>query len=279
MLQNLRKWSIGLLMLPLVAQAAPATKPFRWPNPSTDCEQFKEGPIAQYSRLTALSKVPQEQLSRNIIPKNLVEIPAEVLNPNAIKWAAQAAAKTPPESTLYKYLAEQETLQAFLKMAARARSEGYRLYIYSGYRSYVDQCYVYSEKLRDVQYKATSDQELQEMTELVFLTSAYPGRSEHQLGTALDITSESNGLLVNKEFEITAEFQWLEKNAHLYGFAMSYPQHDGLFNQTTGYVYEPWHWRYIGPRYAQQFKKIHEKQGITLVEYLRQLNKPTKKNK
>jgi D-alanyl-D-alanine carboxypeptidase len=51
-------------------------------------------------------------------------------------------------------------------------------------------------------------------------------------------------------------------NAHAYGFALSYP---AGAEHVTGYAYEPWHWRYIGPDHATAWKSS----GLTLVEYLR----------
>ena len=51
-------------------------------------------------------------------------------------------------------------------------------------------------------------------------------------------------------------------NAHLYGFALSYP---ACCEAITGYAYEPWHWRYIGVEHAAAWKTS----GLTLVEYLR----------
>jgi D-alanyl-D-alanine carboxypeptidase len=53
-------------------------------------------------------------------------------------------------------------------------------------------------------------------------------------------------------------------NAHLYGFALSYP---AGAEPVTGYAYEPWHWRYIGTDHAAAWKAS----GLTLVEYLRRV--------
>lgn len=69
--------------------------------------------------------------------------------------------------------------------------------------------------------------------------SADQGYSEHQLGTALDFTTvETNGALTG--FENTPAYAWLLKNAHRYGFVLSYPQDNAY------YIFEPWHWRYVG---------------------------------
>ncbi len=69
--------------------------------------------------------------------------------------------------------------------------------------------------------------------------SADQGYSEHQLGTTVDFTTEhTKGSLVG--FDATPAYAWLSKNAHKYGFILSYPKGN------TYYQYEPWHWRYVG---------------------------------
>jgi len=59
-------------------------------------------------------------------------------------------------------------------------------------------------------------------------------------------------------------WNWLKDNAHLYGFAISYPENK---QNVTGYVYEPWHYRWIGKEFAKEFKET----GSTsyLAEFLR----------
>jgi len=69
--------------------------------------------------------------------------------------------------------------------------------------------------------------------------SADQGYSEHQLGTTLDLTDVATGgpWLA---FENTDAYAWLEKNAYKYGFVLSYPKDNGF------YIFEPWHWRFVG---------------------------------
>ncbi len=76
--------------------------------------------------------------------------------------------------------------------------------------------------------------------------SARPGRSQHQLGTVIDFGS------VTPEFADTPEGQWLAAHAGAFGFSLSYP--DGK-EDLTGYVYEPWHFRYIGVQSCAVQKK------------------------
>ncbi len=92
--------------------------------------------------------------------------------------------------------------------------------------------------------------------------SARAGRSEHQLGTTVDLTGSSLGFRPTASaFTDSKEKEWLSENAYKFGFVMSYPQDS---KEITGYVYEPWHWRYIGVEHA---KKVKEK-DILPIEYL-----------
>lgn len=76
--------------------------------------------------------------------------------------------------------------------------------------------------------------------------SADQGYSEHQLGTTVDFATASS---TTATFEKTSANQWLVKNAHKYGFVLSYPKSNKY------YVYEPWHWRFVGVDLAT---KLHD---------------------
>lgn len=72
--------------------------------------------------------------------------------------------------------------------------------------------------------------------------SADQGYSEHQLGTTVDFTTRATGTLDG--FQNTAAYAWLQKNAYRYGFILSYPAGNAY------YQYEPWHWRFVGTKLA-----------------------------
>lgn len=95
---------------------------------------------------------------------------------------------------------------------------------------------------------------------------AKPGHSEHQLGTALDMKSGSDPAFSYDNFKNSAEYAWLVAHAYKYGFIQSYKTGT---ESITGYIPEPWHWRYVGIDNAQA---IHD-QGITTYEYLQALKK------
>lgn len=70
--------------------------------------------------------------------------------------------------------------------------------------------------------------------------SARPGHSEHQLGTTIDITHESVQYDLVQAFENTVPGKWLIENSQNFGFIRS------LDEQQADYIYEPWHFRYVG---------------------------------
>lgn len=76
--------------------------------------------------------------------------------------------------------------------------------------------------------------------------SADQGYSEHQLGTAVDFTGAEGHL--DESFAQTKEFQWLVENAHKHGFVLSYPPDNEY------YVFEPWHWRFVGEDLARDLE-------------------------
>ncbi len=138
---------------------------------------------------------------------------------------------------------DKETGEAFSEMAAAAARDGLSIYIVSGYRSYSTQ---YSTYNYFVNYygRARADR-----------SSARPGHSEHQTGLAVDINSTSSA------FAYTPEAKWLAENCWKYGFIIRYPQDK---EDITGYMYEPWHVRYLGKELA---KKVADS-GLCLEEYL-----------
>ena len=133
---------------------------------------------------------------------------------------------------------------AFNKMKAAAAEDGITLKIVSGFRSYEYQTEVYNRNVNK-EGKAKADTH-----------SARPGHSEHQAGLAMDINS------LKQEFDQTAEFAWLQANAYKYGFIMRYPQGK---TSSTGYIYEPWHYRYVGTSWAEIF--YNNGNWITVEDY------------
>lgn len=78
--------------------------------------------------------------------------------------------------------------------------------------------------------------------------SADQGYSEHQLGTTVDFTTKTLGGGLSG-FENTEAYTWLLENAHRYGFVLSYPKDNAY------YIFEPWHWRFVGEDLARDLHR------------------------
>jgi len=141
-----------------------------------------------------------------------------------------------------------ETRDSFVSMAKKAKEDGYSIKVSSGFRSYEYQKNLLANAIKSGQKDAST-------------SIAKAGYSEHQLGTAIDITGASiNYDSASGHFDKTPEDIWLRENAYLYGFIQSYPK-DKV--DTTGYKYEPWHYRYVGIVKAKEIKDS----GLTTTEY------------
>ena len=143
-----------------------------------------------------------------------------------------------------------EARQALNQMLEAAKQQGFDLVAFSGYRSFEYQTTLYNNYVnRDGQ--AAADR-----------YSARPGYSEHQTGLAFDIGERGKeDLWLTEEFGETPAGQWLFAHAQEYGFILRFPQNK---EEITGYMYESWHYRYVGKDIAKEIAK----QSITLEEYL-----------
>lgn len=173
-------------------------------------------------------------------------IPNDLVRPNvAFSFGSQDVEQA--------YL-RKEAAGALEEMFANAKKSGIILYAVSGYRSYSRQQGLFDNEVNQVGEEQAAQ------------AVAVPGTSEHQTGLAMDIASQSTSMLLTENFAETKEGQWLEKNAHLFGFILRYPKgKEGI----TNYEYEPWHYRYVGVKAAT----IIYQHNWTLEEYLNQAKK------
>ena len=138
---------------------------------------------------------------------------------------------------------DETALDALHNLQSAANKSGYSLPLISGFRSYNYQQGLYESYIyRDGQADADT-------------SSARPGHSEHSTGLGFDVGS------VTSSYGVTPAGKWLAKNCHKYGFIIRYPQGK---SDITGYIYEPWHIRYLG---VENATKVYES-GLTLEEYL-----------
>lgn len=151
------------------------------------------------------------------------------------------ANKTYPVPKNYNPGLDPETYAAFKRLREDALAEGLDIFFMSGFRSYEVQQRVYKGWVE--KYGEEADR-----------VSARPGHSEHQLGLAIDVNS------IEFSFADTPEGQWLAENCWKYGFIIRYKKET---ESITGYMYEPWHIRYLG----DIAEEVHFS-GLTLEEYL-----------
>lgn len=159
-------------------------------------------------------------LNENYTPRHLTKIPSIYLTPNSKELEIN--------SDVYPFL------RSMVKASQKANNP---IQVVSAYRSFGTQASLKTA------YKSTFGKGANTF-------SADQGYSEHQLGTAVDLTTPIlQSTFVS--FEKTPAFAWLDTHAHEYGFTLSYPKGN------TFYVYEPWHWRFVGIELAT---KLHEEE-------------------
>lgn len=168
-------------------------------------------------------------VDKNYIPKNLIEL-------NNL-------------ATIGNICLIEEAKKSLSEMISTAKLDGINIKATSAYRSYNYQENILNTAIKNGNKNAS-------------IAIAKPGHSEHQLGTAVDLSGLSikYASAVSK-FNDTPEDLWLRENAYKYGFIQSYPF--GKEN-ITGYMYESWHYRYLGVEMAMKIKNS----GLTITEFL-----------
>ncbi|MEF2246174.1 M15 family metallopeptidase [Paenibacillus sp. IITD108] len=194
-------------------------------------ESDKPSPPAQDPSIVALVN-KQQSLDETYVPDDLVtvDVPTVLNNPEVNQLRREAAG-------------------ALKEMFDKAADAGIKLYARSGYRSFQTQRQLFEN------YAAKHGEEAANRY------SARAGQSEHQTGLVMDVTSESVNLQLEETFGETAEGEWLSEHAHEFGFIIRYPKGQ---EKITGYIYEPWHIRYLGTELAG---KVYTS-GLTYEEYL-----------
>jgi D-alanyl-D-alanine carboxypeptidase len=136
----------------------------------------------------------------------------------------------------------EDAAEALEEMYAACKEEtGMTLISVSGYRAYRSQYNIYHRKLVRVKNNEAKAQEY----------VAPPGASEHQTGLAMDV-GQKNAAALNEKFRNTVGGKWVAANCWRFGFILRYGE---TWEDITGYKYEPWHFRYVGKKFA---KEIHE---------------------
>ncbi len=151
---------------------------------------------------------------------------------------------------------DKRIMEDLLTMMSDARKQGINLAIRSPYRTSERQVYLFNRKINLYMGQGMSYLDAYKKT-AKYVT--VPGASEHQIGLALDITSNTYYTL-DEGFAKTAEGKWLAEHSHEYGFILRYPKGKEYI---TSIGYEPWHFRYVGVEAATVIKE----KDLTLEEF------------
>lgn len=203
---------------------------FAWQGPRKLLARFRKEliPVDGNSLIAVVGK---ESTIGDYAPDDLVELPSYISSKNK--------------------KVRREVAEALELLYLAAEAEGVSVHVNSAYRSFKTQYGLF--------YRYASDHGVLAAERF----SARPGQSEHQLGTAVDFSGTNSDF--SDGFADTSQGRWLLANAYKFGFALSYPRDN---EEITGYIYEPWHYRYIGVELAKEWKES----GLTLIEFLRTKN-------
>ena len=202
------------------------------PSPTPTPTPTPEVPIADIDTASSLTVVVNKHRPLTPLPyyPDVVPVPVPYINEPFLR---------------------QEAASAVVEMFAAITAEtGLELQAQSAFRSYDTQVGVYQGWVDSLGQEAAD------------LTSARPGYSEHQTGLAIDVNAlPDQGCALEPCWGGTPHAQWIAGNAWRFGFIVRYQ--DGQ-TPITGYEYEPYHLRYVGPEIAQD---MHDRGILTLEQY------------
>ena len=139
----------------------------------------------------------------------------------------------------------QVCLEPLRQMLADCKAAGIKYTFNSAYRSISEQTEILEKRTQEYAEKGMDyGSAYQKARETV----ALPGTSEHHLGLAVDLLGD-------------AAVEWFNEHCWEYGFIRRYTAEKA---HITGFVDEPWHFRYVGREIALDLKDS----GLCLEEYL-----------
>ena len=137
--------------------------------------------------------------------------------------------------------------EALCVMADAAKEDGITLVVSSTYRSFEYQTNLFNRYVKQDGY------------EEAVRYSAPPGTSQHQMGVAIDFGT------IDDSFAETKQGKWLNTNAWKYGWSLSFPEG---YEDITGYMWECWHFRYLGKNACTFQKKYFSDIQQYMIEFI-----------
>lgn len=243
--------AVGLLVVALALSACGQAAPTPTGAPTPTATSIPApSPSPTESATPTPSPSPEfDRGARSIDDPASLWVVANKLRPLAPLEFAPGDLRTAAIPHVYEPVLRDEAATAAEQLVAAAAAEGIALTAQSTYRSYASQQRVYAGWVAQLGQEAAD------------LTSARPGHSEHQTGLAIDFSAVPATCTLDQCFAGTPQGQWLAANAWRFGFHLRYPE--GA-TPITGYEFEPWHYRYVGPELATE---LHETGIRTLEEF------------
>lgn len=143
---------------------------------------------------------------------------------------------------------KKEAKEAFEMLSEDSINNGTPVYGQSAFRPYEMQESLYNNAVSNYGQKQAD------------IDTARPGFSEHQTGLAIDVSSTKGGNMLY--FDSSKSFEWMNENAHKYGFILRYEEDK---TNITGFMYESWHYRYVGIKVATDMYENYP--DLTYEEY------------
>lgn len=151
---------------------------------------------------------------------------------------------------VFEPLMRPDAAAAIVELFAASEAEGGgAMQVQNSYRSFQSQTNIYNRIVASVGVAAADTD------------TARPGHSEHQTGWTADVAAYPSNCDIQECFGDTPQGIWLADNAWRFGFIIRYPQGK---TEITGYVYEPWHIRYVGTALSTE---MHNTGILTLEEF------------
>ncbi len=159
------------------------------------------------------------------------------------------------------YMVDSSCRDSLLQMLSDCRTAGHDARITSAYRKHETQIELYNNKVWYYIDLGYSEADARKEAATIIAT---PGTSEHELGLAVDLV-DADYWVLDEAQEDTAAQKWLMEHCWEYGFILRYPNGKSA---STGIIYEPWHYRYVGRELAEEIRTT----GLCLEEYFNTLH-------
>ena len=148
-----------------------------------------------------------------------------------------------------------DAAEALLEMCTAMSRDGLGIVPVSGFVSYDEQ---YDALSAAADRLIAEGADVSEAKELAKAEVFAPGEDEAQLGTTVEISTNTNSF---EGFTLTEQYLWICRNAHRYGFIIRYT---GDKQKLTGTEAKPWRLRFVGREASEYMASC----GMCLEEYV-----------